>query len=182
MVIHVTKPVIAAATAVSIFLLIAASHAQADPPESEVKVIVVDQNGARIADSAVDFQSNSKTIFLHTGADGTVTVTLPSDQYSVTVNARGFLKNNVLDFQVVAPKPAELRVVLQVGDCGNNSCICMYQCGDPVRLVEPTTADLPIVIPPEPAHELSSPLVTKRPTTKKVRSWQCLYLWRCSAS
>jgi hypothetical protein len=86
-----------AATAVGTFLtlLVPAGYAQAVAPLSEIKVTVVDQTGARIPGSELAFKGDSKTIVSHTGSDGAVTVTLPSGQYTVSVSARGFLKNNL---------------------------------------------------------------------------------------
>jgi hypothetical protein len=173
MVIHLTKPVIAAATAVSIFLLIAGSHAQVGAPLAQVRVTVVDQVGVVIADGEVAFKSDSKTIVSRTGNDGSVTVTLPSGQYAAIVSARGFAKNETM-FPVVAAVPIELKVVLKVGSSG-------FTCGPCIGSVEiPTiTSDLPDVIEAEPSPVPPVPPAAK---TRKNRSLQCLYLWKCSAS
>jgi hypothetical protein len=176
---RLTKPVIAAATAVGIFLLMAGSQAQVAASSAVIKVTVVDQTGAVIADGEVVFKSDSKTIISHTGKDGSVTVTLPSGQYAVTASHYGFLKTNVPDFQVVGPAAGALKVVLMVGP---NSEICGFGCGcGPCAALEtPTiTSDLPNVIEDEP-----SPVPPVQPATKtrKSRSLQCLYLWKCSSS
>jgi len=177
MVIRLTKPAIAAATAVCIFLLIAGSHAQVAAPLSQVSVTVVDQSGAVIAEGEVLFKSDSKTIVSRTGKDGSVTVTLPSGQYAVTASHNGFLKNNVPDFQVVAPATGELKVVLMVDPhsetCGGPVCGC-----SPCPLIT-ITSDLPNVKEDEP-----SPVPAVKPATKsrKSRSLHCLYLWKCSTS
>jgi hypothetical protein len=180
-VIRPTKPVIAAATAVSIFLLIAGSQAQVAAPLSQVKVIVVDQVGAVIADGEVVFKSDSKTIVSRTGKDGSVTVTLPSGRYAVTASHYGFSKNEASDFQIVAAEPNELKVVLNVDDsCRNNSCVCMGPtCGADPIVVATITSDLPNVIEDEPG-----PVKPVQPATKtrKSRSPHCLYLWKCSTS
>ena len=167
-----TKPVIAAATAVSIFLLIAGSQAQPAAPLSQVRVTFVDQIGAVIGDGEVVFKSASKTIVSRTGNDGSVTVTLASGRYTLTATSRGFLKNEVPDFQVVAPEPNELKIVLKIDPtpvCG--------PCVGEVALVPTVTTDLPNVITSEPSRE--SPA---QPAAKKIRSPRCLYLWKCSAS
>ena len=165
---------------------IVVGHAQSSLPVSEVKVTVVDQTGALIIDSEVAFQTDSKTIVSHVGNNGWATVTLPGGQYVVTASHLGFLKNTVPDFQVSAPKAAALQVVLQVG----RAEICTLPCGGDglLPLLELTTSDLPNFIPPEPIHESSSPpaattqAVAQQTAPRKIRSWHCLYLWRCSAS
>ena len=163
---------------------IVVGYAQSALPVSEVKVTVVDQTGALIIDSEVAFQTDSKTIVSHVGNNGWATVTLPGGQYVVTASHLGFLKNTVPDFQVSAPKAAALQFVLQVG----RAEICTLPCGGLPPLLELTTSDLPNFIPPEPIHESSSPpaattqAVAQQTAPRKIRSWHCLYLWRCSVS
>jgi hypothetical protein len=172
MTIRLTKPVIAAATAVGIFLLIPGSQAQVATSSAEIKITVVDQIGAVIADGDVVFTSDSKTIISHTGKDGSVTVTLPSGQYAVTASHYGFLKTNVPDFQVVAPQPNDLKIVLKVG---GPAMICTLPCGPMVNLEVPTiTSDVSAAIPPDPEPPTE-------PETRKARSWHCLYLWKCAS-
>lgn len=161
--------------AISVFLLIAGSQAQVAAPLSEIKVTVVDQTGAVIAGSEVVFKGDSKTIVSHTDIDGAAAGTLPSGQYAVTVSARGFVKNCVPDFRVVAPVPSELRIVLK-GDPANITC---GPCGGADAPETPTiTSDLPNVIEDEPGAVPVQPASK----TRKSRSLRCLYLWKCSAS
>jgi hypothetical protein len=162
-------------------LLVRASVAQIAAPSSEVKVTVVDENGVRIGDCEVVFKSDSKTVVSHTDVShkdtGTVTVTLPSGRYLVTASHDGFLKKEVADFEVAAPAPSELKVVLSLDyTCKNNSCIP----GPSGRGIEvPTnTSDVPVVI--EPAPESPPPPMAKETVAKKTRSWHCGYLWKCS--
>jgi len=170
---HLTKRVTAATMAISVFLLTAGSQAQVAAPLSEIKVTVVDQTGAVIADSEVTFKGVSKTIVSRTGSDGAAMVTLPSSQYAVTVSARGFAKNSVPDFRVVAPVPGELKVALMVG-----SDLTCNPCPGLVVEVPTITSDLPNVIEDEPSP-VPIPPATK---IKRSRSLQCLYLWKCSTS
>jgi hypothetical protein len=179
MMIRLTKPIIAAATAVSIFLLIAGSQAQIAASSAEIKVTVTDSTGARIPGSDVVFKSDSKTIVSHFGSELAAIVTLPSGLYSVTVSARGFLKYNVSDFNVVAPLPGELRILLSVDPdfCKNNACICSPCVGAPDT---PTIiSELPNVIEDDPSPFSPVQPVTK---TRKSRSLRCLYLWKCSTT
>jgi hypothetical protein len=157
-------------------LVIATGHAQVAPPVSEVKITVVDENGARIADGELVFKAESKTVVSHTGSDGAVRVALPNGQYAVTASHLGFLKNEVPNFQIVAPEPKELRIVLKVASCKNSSCIL----GPDVGAMIPTiTSDLPTVVEDAP-----SPVPPAQPATetRKSRSLRCLYLWKCSTS
>jgi hypothetical protein len=177
MAIRPSKRVTAAGMAVSAFLLIAALQAQVSAPLSEVKVTVVDQSGAVIADSEVVFKSDSKTIVSHTGSDGSVALTLPSGRYDVTANHLGFLKGEIPDFPVTAPEPRDLRMVLKVdpkgldcGPCGCNGCSVLV----PTTLADP---DPPNIIRSEAGRD--SPA---QPVAKKIHSARCLYLWKCSAS
>jgi hypothetical protein len=173
MVIRLTNPVVA--LAVSILLLIAGSQAQVAAPLSQVKVTAVDQMGAVIADSDLVFKSDSKTIVSRTGKDGSVTVTLPSGRYALTVSARGFLNNSVPDFQVVTSAPSELKIVLMVGP----AIVVCGPCGGAGAPETPTiTSDLPNVIEDEPSPV---PAVHSATKTRKSRSLHCLYLWKCSA-
>lgn len=167
-----------AATAVGTFLslLITAGHAQVVAPLSEAKVTVVDQIGAVLPDSDVVFKSDSKTIVSRTGRTGSLTMRLPSGRYAVTVSHFGFLKNEIVDFQAVAPEPGELKVVLQAGPAP----ICTLPCGPfPVNLVPTATSDLPNVIEPKPEPGLAP---STQSVSRKTRSWHCLYLWKCSNS
>ena len=157
-------------------LLIAVSHGQVAPPLSEIKITVVDQSGARIPDSDVVFKGDSKTIVSHTGSDGAGTVALPSGRYAVAASHHGFLKNEVVDFQVVAPEPRELRVVLMFDP---HSEICGILCGcSPCPLMPTITSEVPNVIDePRP-----TPPLQPAAKTKNIRSLRCLYLWKCSIS
>jgi hypothetical protein len=128
-------------------LLIAVGHAQDVASSSQVKVTVFDENRAVIPNSEVVFKSDSKTIVSHTGMDGSVTVTLPSGRYAVTTSQRGFITAEVRDFQISAPEPGELKVVLKVAGCIGGSCVCEFDCGGSPPLLQPTTSDLPSVIP-----------------------------------
>jgi len=159
--------------AVSAFLVIAAVHAQVTSPVSEVKVTVYDQSGAVIADGEVDFKSDSKTIALHTGKDGAVTVTLRDGRYSVSASRFGFLKQEITDFHVAAPGPDELKIILMVDP---HSLVCgPCGCGVCSVLVPTEPSDLPNVIAPEPDRATPA-----QPAAKKIRSPRCLYLWKCS--
>lgn len=171
---HLTKRVTATTMAISVFLLIAGSQAQVAVPLSEIKVTVVDQTGAVIADSEVVFKGDSKTIVSHAGIDGAVRVALPSGQYAVAASHFGFLTNDLPDFQAVAPVPSELKIVLKVG-----SSFACNPCPGLVLAVPTVTSDLPNVIEDEPIHVTPVQPVTK---TRKSRSLHCLYLWKCSTS
>src|ERR1700723_265716 len=130
-----------------LILLIAAGQAQAVLPLSEVKITVLDPSGAVIPGSEVAFNTDSKTIVAQTGRNGSVTVTLPTGRYVVTATHLGFLKNEVSNFQVTAPEPNELRVILNVG----RAIVCTLPCGDFAELrVLTTTSDLPNFIEYDP--------------------------------
>lgn len=167
----------AAAFGAFLSLLVAVTPAQTATSSAEIKVTVVDQSGARIPGSEVVFKHDSKMVVSHTGEDGAVTVTLPSGQYAVTMRARGFMNNNVADFQVVAPVPGELSVVLMLDPVFSSTPMC----GPCAYSVEtPTiTSDLPNVIEDELRPVPPAPPATK---ARKSRSGRCLYLWKCSIS
>jgi hypothetical protein len=156
------------ALAISAFLsiIIAVGHAQDIAPLSEIKVIVFDESGAVIPDCEIVFRSDSEAIVSHTGQDGSVTVRLRSGRYVVATNKAGFLKSKILDVQIAAAMPDTFRIVLK---------------GDPTPTDGPievptTTSDLSIVVGTEPSRVPST-----QPPIRKSRSWQCLYLWKCSA-
>ena len=156
---------------VAFSLWITVAHAQVIAPLSEIKITVFDQAGAVIPNSEVTFKSHSKTIVSHTGMDGMVKIMLPSSQYTVTTNHFGFVKNKVSDFQVTAPEPNKLKVVMELA----SAIICTLPCGPYVDLAVPTTtSDLPNFIEYEP-----DPDSLAQPIAQKTRSWQCLYLWKC---
>jgi hypothetical protein len=163
--------------AASLLLLIGACGAQEAAPLAKVKVTLFDQTGAVIVGGEVDFKSAAKTIVSHTGPDGSVVATLPGGRYSVTAIQRGFQKEEISDFEVVAPQSNELKIVLKVDpnaivDCGPCGC------GGCVPLIETTQTS------PEPPTAITSePVPVSPPPTaaKKIRSLRCLYVWKCSA-
>lgn len=170
------------AAAVALFAFaVAAGEAQVAPPLSEVRVTVVDVAGAVITGTEVTFKGESKTVVSRTGNDGSVTLTLPRGRYAVSASHLGFLKNDALSQSVTAGSN-ELRIVLQVRDCGNNSCICMFDCAGPLPELEPTTSDLPNVITSDEPSPVPPTLPATAPAINKTRSLRCLYLWKCSAS
>jgi hypothetical protein len=156
-------------------LLMAVGYAQVVSPSSEIKVTVVDQSGAVISDCEVVFKSVSKTIVSPTGKDGSLSIRLPGGRYTVTASHFGFLKNELPDFQVVAPAPNELKVVLKADPHYSSTPVC-NPCPNVVPAIPTATSDLPSVISPEPS--LVDP--SAQPVTRKIRSWHCLYLWKCS--
>ena len=167
MTIHSTIAAMAFGTLVS--LLIAVGHAQVGPPLSEVKVIVFDETGAAIPDCELVFKSNSEATVSHTGMDGSVTLRLQSGRYVVTISKAGFVKSKMLDVQIVTPMMDALRVVLKVDHTPTDGPI--------FDGVPTTTSDVPGVVGPE-----SSGTPSVQRATRKSRSWQCLYLWKCSTS
>ena len=172
----------AIALGISLSLLVTVSCAQAVAPLSEIRVTVVDQTGAVLPDSEVTFKGDSKTIVSHTGNVGSVTIGLPSGHYAVSISHYGFLQSEVRDFKVVTPATSELRVVLWVDP--NNSYVCgPCGCDRCTGVVVPaTTSDPPNAIRPEPSRAPVAPALTSQRVTKKIRSWHCLYLWKCSAN
>lgn len=169
MVHRITTRLTVAAVAVGtlLSLMVAVGHAQAVPPISEIKAIVFDDTGAVIPDCEIVFKSDSETIVSHTGMDGSVTVRLRSGRYAVTTRKAGFVKSEILDVQIATPMSDTLRVVLKVDQTPTDGPI--------VDGVPTATSDLPSVIGPEPSRVPSA-----QPATRKSRSWQCLYLWKCS--
>jgi Carboxypeptidase regulatory-like domain len=156
--------------------LVRASGAQITP---QVRVIVVDESGARIGDCDVVFKSDSKTLVSHTDTAGTVTVTLPSGRYLLTASHNGFLKKEVADFEVAGPALSELKVVLGLDNtCKNNSCILGPGAGG--MEVPTRTSDVSAIVESEPAPEAPPPPMAKQTVAEKTRSWRCLYLWKCS--
>jgi len=95
-----------------LILLTQVGHAQAFPLVAQVTVTVFDESGAVIPDSDLVFRSDSAATVSHTGADGSVTVSLQYGRYSVTVTRLGFVKTEVRDVQV--PMSETLRVVMKV--------------------------------------------------------------------
>jgi hypothetical protein len=165
-----------AAVLVSMLLgLITVVQAQVVSPLSDVKATVFDETGAVIPGCEVVFKSDSGTIVLHTGMDGSVAVRLPNGRNALKTSKAGFVKSDVRFF---VPIPDPLRIVLKVDNTPSD--------GPLVDGVPTTTSDLPSVIegPEVPALRLgggSIPLTSAPPSVRKIRSWQCLYLWRCSA-
>jgi carboxypeptidase family protein len=159
---------VVAAVAIITFLSLVTSvgHSQAFPFVSPVTAIVFDESGAMIPDSELVFRSDPREIVSHTGADGSVTVSLQNGRYSVDITKPGFVKTEVRGLQV--PISEALRVVMKVAPTPING----------PTIVGPTTStsDLPNAIAPE-----TSRVPTVHPV-KKSRSRQCLYLWKCSAS
>jgi len=88
-------------------------HTQDVPSLSEVTATVFDETGAVIPDCEIVFRRDSQPIVKHTGADGAVVVRLPSGRYSLMTSKAGFVKNKILDVQIVAPTPDSLRIVLK---------------------------------------------------------------------
>lgn len=165
-------PLAAAAVSALLSLFITSSYAQVVVPSSEIAVTVVDQSGARIPGSELVFQDDAKPIMARADSEGAATVPLPTGRYTVTASHSGFLKNEMPDFQVVAPQPDELKIVLKVGW---TDMVCTLPCGNfaIVNLeVSTITSDVPGVIPPDPPAE---------PEIRKSRSWHCLYLWKCAS-
>jgi uncharacterized membrane protein len=145
---------------------------------SEVKVTVLDPTGAAVPECEVVFTSDSKQVVSHTGADGSVTVAVPSGTYAIRTTQVGFLKSETLNFKISAPSPRELRITLKLDPdfCKRNQCVCSGPtCGGAGVIVPTITPGLPSVIVSERHHPLPG-----QPTIEKSRSWQCLYLWKCS--
>ena len=136
---------VVAAIAIGTFLipLIPVGHAQAFPRVSQVTVIVFDESGAVIPDSELVFRSDSSATVSHTGADGSVTVSLQYGRYSVTTTRLGFAKTEIGDVQV--PMSETLRVVMKVAPTPING-------PDVVLGVYTITSDLPNVIEPQPTR------------------------------
>jgi hypothetical protein len=131
-----------ATVAISVFVLLAIGNAQVDAPRlSEVRVTVVDQSGAVIPDSEIVFTGDSKpTVFL-TGADGSVTVRVPSGTYAIKTTRAGFLTNEIHDFRAGTLRPSELRIVLKIDPDVPDFC-SGPTCGAP-PVVPTTTSDVP---------------------------------------
>jgi hypothetical protein len=166
-IVRITTRLTLAAVCISALLglMIAVGLAHVLPPLSEVKATVFDETGAVIPGCETVFRSDSETIVSHTGTDGSVTVRMRNGRYALTTNRAGFVKSEV---QVAIPMPGTLRIVLKVDHTPTDGPI-----GDGVPT---TTSDLPSVMGPEPSSRPPS-----RPA-RKNRSWQCLYLWKCSTS
>jgi hypothetical protein len=75
---------------------------------------VTDQAGGVIRGAEVSFKSDSTAIIRTTARNGSITVSLPSDHYFVTVAAGGFEPARITDFSAKGPSVA-LKVVLRVG-------------------------------------------------------------------
>lgn len=165
------------ALAISTFLIVAVGHAQLGRPLSEVKVTVVDEIGAVIPGCEIVFTSDSDRVVSHTGADGSVAVKVPFGSYAVTTTKAGFVKSKIVDVQFVTPMPDPVRIVLKVDHTPTG--------GPFVDEVPTTTSDVPSVIEGPQIHSLTvgggpMPIALAPPAVRKSRSWQCLYLWKCS--
>jgi hypothetical protein len=148
-----------------LWLMIAVGQSQVLAPLSEVKTIVLDETGAVIPGCETAFSSDFDRIVSHTGPDGSVTVKLRDGKYTLTTNKAGFVKSDV---RFSAPMPDPLRITLKVDHTPTDGGI--------FEGVPTSSSQLPNIIEPEPAHGPSAQ------PTKKSRSWQCLYLWKCSRS
>jgi hypothetical protein len=135
-----------AAIAIGTFLtfVISVGQAQAFPLVAQVTATVFDQSGAVIPDSELVFRSDSKATVSRTGADGSVTVSLQSGRYSVTITKLGFAKTEIRDVEV--PMSETLRVVMKVAPTdGPILDLGLYT----------ITSDLPNVIEREPSRVAS---------------------------
>jgi hypothetical protein len=170
-VISCKKGLIAARLVFAALLTLAAAvgAAQIELPMSEVQTTVFDETGAVIPGCEIKFRSNSQTILSQTGMDGSVTVRLPNGNYVVTTTKLGFRTSRILDFQIVAPMPDALRVVLKVESISDGPIVDPEQIG--VRTI---TSDVPNVIPPDSCQ-------TTHTSDTRRRTWQCFYLWKCSS-
>ncbi len=148
MVIGVRTRFVIAEIAIGTFLTLVMSvaHAQAFPLVAQVTVTVFDESGAVIPDSELVFRNDSGKTVSHTGADGSVSMSLQYGSYSFTSTKLGFAKTEIRDVQV--PMSETLRVIMRVAPTPINP---------PVLVVGPytITSDLPNVIEHEP---------TRRPT------------------
>lgn len=149
-------------------LVVDMSQAQAVPPLSELKVTVLDEIGAVIPDSEVAITSHSGTIVLHTDRAGSVTAKLPDSRYAVVVFRQGFVRSRIPDVRVVAPRPEMLRIVLKMDRTPIVDGV------DGIWGPQTSTSDLRGVLGSDPAR------VPSRPSVIRKRSWQCLYLWKCT--
>jgi hypothetical protein len=134
---------------------------QAQVTASEVKIIIFDESGAVIPGCEIVLKSDSKTIVSHTGMDGWVAVKLLNGRYALEASHAGFVRTDV---QLFAPMADPLRIVLKVDHTPSDGPI--------FDGVPTTTSDVPSVI--------EVPISSTPPTVTKIRSWQCLYLWKCA--
>jgi len=164
-----------AAVAIASFLHlnIAVGHSQVVSPLSEMTTTVFDESGAVIPDCEIVFKSDSATVVSHTGMDGSVTLRLPSGRYAVTTTRAGFAKSTLADVQIGTSMQDEIRIVLKA----DFTPIVDGPDGPIFDGVPTATSDLPRAISPT-----TYPVRSARPLTKKSRSWQCLYLWKCSTT
>ena len=167
----ITTRLCVAAIAIASFLqLEIAVYSQDASPLSEMKITVFDETGAVIPDCEIVFKSDSSTVVFRTGMDGVSHISrLPSGRYVVTTKGFGFAKSTIADVQIGRSMREEIRIVLKVAETTMD--------GPLFGGVPTATSDLPSAISPETYPERSA-----RPLTKKSRSWQCLYLWKCSTS
>jgi len=149
---------------------------QAQVTWSEVKTVIFDQSGAVIPGCEIVFKSDSETIVSHRGMDGSVAVRLRNGRYALEASKTGFVKTDIRFF---APMPDPLRIVLKVDQTPTDGPI--------LDGVPTTTSDVPRVIEGPEIHPLPVrgggfvPVRFAPPAVRKSRSWQCLYLWKCSA-
>jgi hypothetical protein len=142
---------------------------------SEVKIIIFDESGAVIPGCEIVVKSDSETIASHTGMDGSVALKMRNGRYALETSKAGFVRT---DIQFFAPMPDKLRIVLKVDHTPTDGPI--------FDEVPTTTSDVPSVIegPELRALPFSSgglvPISSAPPAVTKIRSWQCLYLWKCS--
>jgi hypothetical protein len=172
-VVSITARLCVAAVAIASFLHLAiAVHSQVVSPLSEMKTTVFDESGAVIPDCELVFKSDSSTVVSHSGTDGSVTLRLPSGRYAVTTTRAGFAKSTIADVQIGSSMQDEIRIVLKA-----DFTPIVDGPDGPIFDGVPTASDLPRAISPN-----TYPVRSARPLTKKSRSWQCLYLWKCSTT
>jgi len=141
---------------------------QVASPLSELDVTILDENGTVIPNSEITIANHSATTVLHTDAAGEVTARLQTGRYVVTARRTGFMKVEIADLRIAAPKPETLRIVLKVDEAPIVDGV------DGFRGPQTSAADLTGTLGSEPPRVLS-----ERPAIK-ARSWKCLYLWRCT--
>lgn len=157
---------IAVAVGALLMLVIRTGNSQV-VPTSEVKATVFDESGAVVPNCEIVFRSGSEAIVSRTGPDGSLAVTLRNGRYAVQTSKVGFVKS---DIQFSAPISDPLRIVLQVDHTS------MVDGVGSLNEIHTTGSELPNVVEPERGQPAVGQPITKS------RSWQCLYLWKCSRS